>query len=174
VFPAIYVRRPAARFYVVGARPGQRVCRLAALPGVVVTGTVADVRPYLAHARFAVAPLRVARGVQNKVLEAMAMAKPVVVSPQALEGIRAEVGRELLLARDATEFSTLCLSLLEGVGAELGRAARARVLADYGWEANLGPLDRLLARGPQGAGEHPQGGPEAAQRCALTMKGNQA
>jgi len=75
IFPAIHAARPQTRFYIVGSRPTPAVCELTKLPGVTVTGTVADIRPYLAHARFAVAPLRIARGLQNKVLEAMAMLK---------------------------------------------------------------------------------------------------
>ena len=66
-----------------------------------VTGAVADIRPYVAHAAVAVAPLRIARGIQNKVLEAMAMARPVVASPEAFEGVRATAGRDLLVADGA-------------------------------------------------------------------------
>src|SRR5450830_1901821 len=87
VLPAVRQRHPQALFYIVGSRPSAQVLALAALPGVQVTGTVPDIRPYLAHASFAVAPLRIARGIQNKVLEAMAMRMPVLVSAQALEGI---------------------------------------------------------------------------------------
>ena len=78
---------------------------LTALPGVTVTGRVPDVRPYLAHAAAAVAPMRIARGIQNKVLEAMAMARPVVVTPDALEGIAAQPGTEVLVAADAAAFA---------------------------------------------------------------------
>ena len=74
-------------FYVVGSRPVRKVTDLAGDPGVVVTGMVDDVRPYVAHAAVSVAPLRLARGIQNKVLEAMAMAKLVVVTPDALVGM---------------------------------------------------------------------------------------
>jgi hypothetical protein len=94
-------RFPGLRFYIVGARPAPAVQALGQRPAWTVTGTVPDVRPYIAHAQVAVAPLRIARGIQNKVLEAMAMATPVVVSPQALEGIDAEPGSELVLADDA-------------------------------------------------------------------------
>ncbi len=174
VLPLVRARRPRARFYVVGSRPGQKVRQLAALPGVVVTGAVADVRPYLAHARCAVAPLRIARGVQNKVLEAMAMARPVIASPQALEGIGALAGEELLVARDAVEFVSLCLSLLGRADPGMGRAARDRVLADYGWASNLAQLDSLLAREPRGAAARPHAGPAAAPGHTLTVKENRA
>src|SRR5215469_6834947 len=97
IWPRLHGAAPAARFVIVGANPAPAVQQLARQPGIEVTGRVPDVRPYLAHAAVAVAPLRVAQGVQNKVLEAMSMAKPVVATPQALEGIDARPGRELLV-----------------------------------------------------------------------------
>jgi glycosyltransferase involved in cell wall biosynthesis len=150
VWPALSAAHPAAVFYIVGARPEARVRALAGLPRVVVTGAVADVRPYLAHARLAVAPLRIARGIQNKVLEAMAMARATVVSPQALEGIAARPGEEVAVADGAGEFLSRCAALLaDPARAEvLGRRARARVLADYGWDAHLARLDGLLEPAP--------------------------
>lgn len=88
VLPLIKLQQPEVRFYIVGSKPDKNVRQLAANdPAIVVTGRVDDVRPYLAHARVALAPLRIARGVQNKVLEAMAMAKPVVATSAAMEGI---------------------------------------------------------------------------------------
>ncbi|MGI4848398.1 MAG: TIGR03087 family PEP-CTERM/XrtA system glycosyltransferase [Janthinobacterium lividum] len=148
VFPSVRQQHAQARFYIVGARPSAEVLALGKLPGVVVTGTVDDVRPYIAFASLAVAPLRIARGIQNKVLEAMAMAKTVIVSPQALEGISAEPAVELLLARDAQEFIAQISSQLAhhpGPAASLiGQAARARVIADYGWDSNLSKVDMLL------------------------------
>jgi sugar transferase (PEP-CTERM/EpsH1 system associated) len=150
ILPALQQREPALRFYIVGARPSAEVQALAALPGVHVTGTVPDVRPYVAHALLSVAPLRVARGIQNKVLEAMAMAKAVVLTPQALEGIDAAVGRELLLATDSAHFiATVGAALATPVSAlaALGAAARARVQAAYSWDARLAPLDQLIEPG---------------------------
>jgi polysaccharide biosynthesis protein PslH len=90
--------RPDARFVIVGARPAPEV-GVWGEPGVQVTGAVHDVRPYLAHAHAAVAPLRIARGVQNKVLEAMAMGRPVVATPQALDGLRDCPGHALARGR---------------------------------------------------------------------------
>ena len=152
VFPEIRRRFPAATFYIVGARPTPDVKRLAELSGVKVTGAVPDIRPYLAHARFAVAPLRLARGVQNKVLEAMAMAKPVLASPQAAEGIEARVGAELLVVSDATEFVGQASRLLEDDhAAAAGAVGRARVLASYAWEKSTTLFEILLMRGTGGA-----------------------
>jgi len=142
--PGVLAKNPEARFYIVGSRPAPQVQALAELAGVSVTGSVADIRPYLAHARIAVAPLRIARGIQNKVLEAMAMAKPVLVSPQALEGIHAEPGRELMLAESAGQFSDTVSALLAQPDAKLGPNARARVETAYGWSSNLARVDALL------------------------------
>lgn len=151
IFPSILAKNPNAHFYIVGSRPAADVQVLASLPNVHVTGTVPDVRPYLAHARVAVAPLRIARGVQNKVLEAMAMSKPVVVSAPALEGIDAKSGRDLLLAQDASQFAEAVSSLLDnqhgGLSGPLGRAARQKVETCYGWASNLAQVDALLEAG---------------------------
>jgi sugar transferase (PEP-CTERM/EpsH1 system associated) len=145
VFPKIYSKDPRTRFYIVGARPAAVVQSLSRFPGVKVTGTVPDIRPYIAHARLAVAPLRIARGIQNKVLEAMAMAKPDLASPQAAEGIEAKVGTELLIAVDEAEFVRQALHLLfQGGAAAIGAAGRARTLDSYSWERNLSHFDRLL------------------------------
>lgn len=146
VLPALRLQNPDVVFYIVGSRPSGEVKALAS-DAVVVTGRVEDVRPYLAHATVVVAPLRIARGIQNKVLEAMAMSKTVVASPQALEGIAARIGEEILCAESAEEFvSELDRAM---TGWNCGRAARDRVLADYSWESSLARLDRwLLAETP--------------------------
>ncbi len=151
VLPAVRERHPGAVFYIVGARPASEVQALAALPGVVVTGTVPDVRPYLAHAALCVAPLRIARGIQNKVLEAMAMARTVLVSPQALEGIQATPGKELLLADEAPHCIAAVIDALQRPDISIGQAARARVEQRYGWHSNLAQVETLL-EGPAPAG----------------------
>jgi len=145
ILPPVLAQNPGAIFYIVGSRPVATVRALAQLPGVVVTGMVPDIRPYLAHAQFAVAPLRVARGIQNKVLEAMAMAKPVIATAQALEGISANTGKEVLLARDNGEFTAIIASLLKHPVDAIGKAARVRTLADYSWEFNLKHVDELFS-----------------------------
>jgi sugar transferase (PEP-CTERM/EpsH1 system associated) len=142
IFPAIRDAFPAAQFTIVGSRPSEAVLALARQPGVIVTGSVPDVRPYLAHAVCAVAPLRIARGVQNKVLEAMAMARPVVVSAQAAEGIRAEAGRDFILALGEAEFAEAVMTQLRATPS----AARARdcILSNYNWASNLHAIDSLF------------------------------
>lgn len=142
VFPQVRAQRPAAVFCVVGSRPVPQVQALAELSGVQVTGRVPDVRPWLAHAAAVVAPIRIARGVQNKVLEGMAMARTVVVSPQALEGVAAQAGTEVLVADGAKPFANATLDALKGL--DLGAAARRRVLADFAWEACLAKVDALI------------------------------
>ena len=144
VLPHLTARFADLRFYIVGARPSGAVQALAQLPGVVVTGTVPDVRPYIAHAQVAVAPLRIARGIQNKVLEAMAMATPVVVSPQALEGIEAIPGTDLVLARDAAGFVAAVSALLSVADTTIGQVARAKVEQSYSWPANLARIEARL------------------------------
>jgi sugar transferase (PEP-CTERM/EpsH1 system associated) len=149
IFPAVLANHPHARFYIVGSRPTTAVQELAQLPGVVVTGAVADVRPYLAHAQLAVAPLRIARGLQNKVLEAMAMGKVVIASPQAAEGILATSGKELHIASNSQEFSRIIISMLTHKSEEhSGETARARILADYEWERSLTLIKALLDKAP--------------------------
>ena len=144
ILPSVRAKHPNATFYIVGSRPTAQVQELSKLPGVRVTGTVPDVRPYIAHAQISVAPLRIARGIQNKVLEAMAMAKPVVVSPQALEGIDAQPGRELMLAENADQFGSAISALLTKPNPTLGHAARDKVETIYGWTSNLARVDALL------------------------------
>lgn len=138
---------PEATFAIVGRAPTAEVHALAS-DRVIVTGEVADVRGWLAAAAVAVAPLRIARGIQNKVLEAMAMARPVVVSDAAAEGI--DHGGTLRAAGDAAGFAQEVSALIadRAVGDALGQAARRQVQARYGWDARLTGLDGLLALPP--------------------------
>lgn len=146
VFPSVRSHFPDLKFYIVGARPTSQVSALGALPGITVTGSVPDVRPFLAHATLAVAPLRIARGIQNKVLEAMAMGKPVLASPQALEGIHAEIDRELFAASDGNAFIEKIIALLQaGPNESIGKAARIRILENYSWSNSLAHLEALLS-----------------------------
>ncbi|HVC54896.1 MAG TPA: TIGR03087 family PEP-CTERM/XrtA system glycosyltransferase [Stellaceae bacterium] len=145
VMPLLAGRQPEVQFHIVGARPSRAVRRLAHLPHVHVTGRVPDVRPFIAHADAVVAPLRVARGIQNKVLEAMAMARPVVATPEAFAGLRARPGRDLLVCATPGEMARRLLDIIEGRYAGLGAAARAVVQHDYSWCQTLQRLDGFLA-----------------------------
>lgn len=138
-------RLPHARFVVAGRNPGAEVKSLAS-DRVMITGAVRDMRSWLAAADVVVAPLRIARGIQNKVLEAMAMARPVVVSPAAFEGIEAEPGRDLIVAGEAENMAREIEMLLEARdrAEALGAASRKLVVGSYGWEARLAALESLI------------------------------
>ena len=151
ILPLVRRRHPDARFAIVGRSPTEAVKALGSREGVIVTGAVADVRGWLAAAACVVAPLRIARGVQNKVLEAMAMARPVAASAAAAEGI--EHDGTIAGGTTAAEIADAVIAVLadpRGAG-EMGARARARVIARYGWDARLAPLDALMA-GPAGKG----------------------
>jgi glycosyltransferase involved in cell wall biosynthesis len=145
VWPALRQGMPDLTFTIVGRDPARAVRELAQVPGVKVTGSVPDVRPYLAAATLAVVPLRIARGIQNKILEAMSMGKAVVASPAALEGLEVEVGREALQADTPQEWRQRILEMLrdEARRRAIEQAARGRVLAAYDWSARMAPLVRL-------------------------------
>ena len=147
VFPRIREAVANVQFFIVGARPTEEVLRLAAVPGVTVTGAVADIRPYLAHARAAVAPLRVARGIQNKVLEAMAMAVPVLATTAAMEGIEYDNPAGLQVADDARQFSSMAVQLLQGSPHRM-RESRRWVCQRYDWGINLGKMYELFESFP--------------------------
>lgn len=144
--PAIHQARPDVRFAIVGRNPAPSVQALAQLPGVIVTGGVPDVRGWLAAADVVVAPLRIARGVQNKVLEAMAIARPVVASPQAAEGIDATHENHFLIAANPAEEAARVIDLLARPdhAARIGAAARARMEERYRWPSTLAGLPDLL------------------------------
>ena len=145
VMPRIRAVEPAARFYVVGMNPAPAVRELEKLGWVTVTGRVDDVRPWVAHAACAVAPLRVARGIQNKVLEAMAMARPVVVWDTLAASLDATPGRDFFTAGDAEGYAREVLRLFDRVIAdEAGRAARVRIEQTYRWDAALAGIDAWL------------------------------
>src|SRR5262249_9409080 len=125
----------------------RRIRSLGEKAGVTVTGYVNDVRPYLSMASACVAPLRIARGLQNKVLEAMAMGRAVVATHAAFEGIRALAGRDLLVADDEGEFAAAVLELLQTARrrGEMERNARRCVEQHYSWRHNLQLLDELFS-----------------------------
>jgi sugar transferase (PEP-CTERM/EpsH1 system associated) len=148
VLPSVLGIRPEVRLAIVGRNPTGAVRRLAERPNVIVTGAVPDIRSWLAAADIAVAPLGIARGIQNKVLEAMAMARPVVASAAAFEGIDAVPGRDLLVADrpEAQAWHILDLLAHPQAAAEIGAAARRRMETRYRWGAQLAPLAGMLGR----------------------------
>lgn len=144
IFPLVRARVPAAEFWIVGARPLPEVRALAQLPQVRVTGLVDDIRPYLVHARGAVAPLRIARGVQNKVLEAMAMGRPVVGTPAAFEGLELDDGFRDLTEDEPAAFAERCVEVLGGGHADSGPRGRDYVTAHHDWAVNMQRLHALM------------------------------
>jgi sugar transferase (PEP-CTERM/EpsH1 system associated) len=157
ILPRIQAQVPEARFVIVGKNPVTSVRRLASLKGVEVTGEVPDVRPFSRQASVVVAPLRVARGIQNKVLEAMAMGLPVVASPKAHEGLDARPGRHLFVEDDPGRSADLVVNLLNSplLRAAVGRAARSFVESRHCWGDSMAKLDRVLAEVTGMAGSPP-------------------
>ena len=147
-WPAVRAKVPDAEFHVVGRKPTPEVVRLGELPGVVVVGQVPDVRPYVARATVVVVPMRLSRGLQNKVLEAMAMAKAVVAAPPALAALAAVPGRDLLCADAPAEWAEAVAGLLADPARrrELGTNARAFVERHHHWDRCLEPLLDLVTR----------------------------
>ncbi|WP_188055605.1 TIGR03087 family PEP-CTERM/XrtA system glycosyltransferase [Sphingosinithalassobacter sp. CS137] len=144
MLPHIRIAHPDAQFAIVGRNPTEAVKALAKQRGVMVTGEVADVRGWLAAAAVTVAPLKLARGVQNKVLEAMAMARPMVASTAAAQGI--DHRGTIRVGSTVGEIAEAVTELLSdrAKAAELGAAARRQVMERYSWEARLAPLDEVL------------------------------
>lgn len=148
VWPKVRELEPGATFAIIGPKPVSSILSLNGRGGISVTGKVDDVRPYLRAARACVAPLRVARGIQNKVLEAMAMARPVVATSGAARGIEARIGEELLAADAPDMFAAAVAQLIADprFGDSLGSAARARILRDFTWSAKLQDFDAVLEK----------------------------
>jgi sugar transferase (PEP-CTERM/EpsH1 system associated) len=146
VLPQIRACRPNIQFDIVGANPTAAIKNLETLGGVTVTGTVADVRPFVTKAALTIAPLAIARGTQNKILESMAMGVPVVCSPQAAGGVDAVPGEHILVAATPKETEAAIKALLESsdMRHRLALAARARVLSHHTWASSMMQLDRVL------------------------------
>jgi sugar transferase (PEP-CTERM/EpsH1 system associated) len=148
VLPLLRAQRPSLQLQIVGADPSPAVRRLGQLPGVTVTGSVPDVRPYATRAALTVAPLRIARGTQNKILEAMAMGVPVVTTHVAAGGVDAVPGEHLLTADTPEQACAAILSVLNDPAerARLARAGRERVLSHHAWPSSMRRLDGIIQR----------------------------
>jgi len=147
-WPLIRSRRPSMKLSIVGAEPSAAIRALGRIPGVEVTGTVPDVRPYVRRAALTVGPLNIARGTQNKLLESMAMGVPVVTSAAAAAGVDAVPGEHLLVARSPQEYRDAVLRIVEDSAERerLARAGRQRMLSHHSWEHSMQRLDAIVAR----------------------------
>jgi len=143
VLPLLRQQIPQAKFYIVGGKPTKVVQQLAENPNIIVTGSVPDVRPYLAHARLAVAPLRIARGIQNKVLEAMAMGKHVVATSAAMEGIAYDPSLAVSVSDKADQWLELLGGLLSQQSLPAGQN-RTFIQAQFSWQENVRTLCGFL------------------------------
>ena len=148
VFGLIRHEVPNARFCIVGRNPTRQVRRLARHPNVIVTGGVKDVRPYLSRALLSVAPLRIARGLQNKVLEAMAMGLPVVTTPAVLAGIQATAADGVATANNPEEFAGQVVSLLRNPDLRRQRSVQARryVESRHTWDELVADLEGIIRK----------------------------
>jgi glycosyltransferase involved in cell wall biosynthesis len=146
VLPLIQAKKPRAKLLIVGAEPSQGIRRLGERPGVTVTGTVPDVRSYVRQSVLSVAPLMIARGTQNKILESMAMGVPVVCSSTAAGGVDAVPGQHLLVAGPEDQYADNIVRLLANTEArrELSMSARQRVLDRHSWPASMSKLDEIV------------------------------
>jgi len=146
IFPYLIKKYPKLKFYIVGRNPVPSIKRLANF-NTIITGYVDDIRPYYQKATIYIAPLRIARGIQNKILEAMAMAKPVISTSKAFEGIEATPNKDLLLADSEKEFVEKITMLLENPEKRkyLGISARQTIEKNYSWQHNLKILEEILA-----------------------------
>jgi sugar transferase (PEP-CTERM/EpsH1 system associated) len=145
ILPLVRTRIPNARFIIVGSNPKSEVKKLDNGMDIFVTGRVSDTRPFAAYAKAIVAPLRIARGVQNKVLEGMSMGKPVVASPEAVVGIVGQADTEFLVADNPDGFvDAICKAVSSEIGGTIGSKARQRILTDYEWSASVAKLEAAL------------------------------
>ena len=147
-WPLLKARRPALKLLIVGADPSPAMRKLGELPGVTVTGSVLDVRPFIRSSALMVAPLNIARGTQNKILEAMAMGVPVVTSRIAAGGVDAQAETHFLVADTPTEYCEAILQVLENPAERqrLAAAGRQRMLSHHAWPQSMHKLDQIIAR----------------------------
>jgi sugar transferase (PEP-CTERM/EpsH1 system associated) len=148
IMPLIQLQVPDAKLRIIGANPTTDVKKLTALPGVSVTGFVPDVRPHLSDASVSVAPLTIARGTQNKILEAISMGIPVVSTPQAAKGIQAVVGRDLLVGDNERHFAEQTILLLRNpeLRTRMADSALRQIESAHNWANSMKILDGVLTQ----------------------------
>ncbi|PHV12114.1 TIGR03087 family PEP-CTERM/XrtA system glycosyltransferase [Chitinimonas sp. BJB300] len=149
VWPLLRTKKPTMKLLIVGADPTPAMRKLGELPGVTVTGSVPDVRPYIRKSALMVAPLNIARGTQNKILEAMAMGVPVVTSTIAAGGVDADAESHLLVADTPEQLAQAILRVVDDPAERqrLAEAGRERMLSHHAWPHSMARLDTIIARG---------------------------
>jgi len=148
IWPLLRTQRPNVKLLIVGADPSPEMRKLGGLPGVTVTGSVPDVRPFVRQSALMVAPLNIARGTQNKILEAMAMGVPVVTSPAAAGGVDAENVKHFLVAETPVDYCSAILRILNDPveRQRLATAGRQRMLSNHAWPRSMARMDRIIER----------------------------
>lgn len=145
-WPLLLKRRPELKLVIVGADPSKEVLALGKLPGITVTGSVPEVQPYVRKAVCTIAPLNIARGTQNKILEALAMGVPTVSSVLAAGGVDAVPGEHILTASSPHEYAEAILRLVESPEERkrFSEAGRARMLSHHSWSSSMKRLDGII------------------------------
>ena len=148
IFPRIRSVYSNASFLIIGSNPGAEIQKLASVPGITVTGTVKDIRPYLAQCRAAVVPLRIAQGIQNKILEALASGLPVITTPVAAGALVSADALPITVASSPDEFARAALECLgkAPLPSAAVQACRKHLRLYYDWETNLSALDEVVER----------------------------
>jgi glycosyltransferase involved in cell wall biosynthesis len=148
ILPLIRRELPNVRFVIAGRDPAPSIAALASDPLVTVTGFVDDMRPWLARASLMVCPMVMGSGIKNKVLEALAMARPVVATTMGVEALEVTSGRELAIADSADAFAAVSLALLRDAAArrQMGLAGRDLVLRRYTWDACAASYDAIYSQ----------------------------
>jgi polysaccharide biosynthesis protein PslH len=159
ILPLIREKMPNIEFRIIGSNPSRKVRDLAKKPGISVTGHVPDVRPYVHDAAVMVAPVRIARGTQNKILESMSMGIPVVATPQAAKGVQAVPGKHLLVAQEPAVFAQYVVELLtnRSLRRSLAGAARQQIEKMHLWPVSMRVLDDVLNLSTASDNRHPAG-----------------
>jgi glycosyltransferase involved in cell wall biosynthesis len=151
IMPLVWERRADVKLWIVGKDPTRDILALGEHANITVTGTVPDLRPYLRQATIAVTPITYGAGIQNKVLEAMACATPVITTPQAISAIEAMPGRDLLVAADVQRFAQSIVELLDNPAQQksIGQAARKYVVYHHHWKNIVTRLEDIYRTAAQ-------------------------
>jgi len=146
ILPLIRKELPKVKFHIIGSEPSKVVRKLASEPEVVVTGYVKDVRPFLRKAAVSVCPMRVGAGIQNKILESMAIGTPVVSTPEGVEGIEVNPGQEILVSNSSSDFAQKVTELIQNRALRRSISLNARRLVEkkYTWEITLNQLEHII------------------------------